>query len=162
MSLISSHPQKHQKRRCLIENPGPSDMVLDDLLERCNAVEECYEFMLAYAAQGLTRDSGSASGEQLRNLLARAAKSLAGLAAAYKAAISQANLEPAARHEAFLAVLARDCNDALAAIELVLAQPSISSQLIDNLNASIHLRALLTDLFLLDEIAKRQQTTTDQ
>jgi len=36
----------------------------------------------------------------------------------------------------------------------VLAQPIISSQLIDNLNASIHLRALLTDLFLIDEIIK--------
>jgi hypothetical protein len=36
----------------------------------------------------------------------------------------------------------------------VLAQPSISSQLIDNLNASIHVRALLTDLFLIDEILK--------
>jgi hypothetical protein len=28
--------------------------------------------------------------------------------------------------------------------------------LIDNLNASIHLRALLTDLFLIDEILKLQ------
>jgi hypothetical protein len=43
-------------------------------------------------------------------------------------------------------------------MELVLAQPSISSQLIDNLNASIHLRALLTDLFLLDEVAKLHQS----
>ena len=25
----------------------------NDLGERCNAIEECYEFMLAYAAQGL-------------------------------------------------------------------------------------------------------------
>jgi hypothetical protein len=33
-------------------------------------------------------------------------------------------------------------------------RPAISSQLIDNLNASIHPRALLTDLFLLDEILK--------
>ena len=51
-------------------------------------------------------------------------------------------------------VLDRDSRDSLAAIELVLAQPVISSQLIDNLNASIHLRALLTDLFLIDEILK--------
>ena len=43
----------------------------------------------------------------------------------------------------------------LAPLELVLAQPAISSQLIDNMNASIHLRALLTDLFLIDEIVKR-------
>jgi hypothetical protein len=48
--------------------------------------------------------------------------------------------------------------DSLAAIELVLAQPAISSQLIDNLNASIHLRALLTDLFLIDEILRTQNT----
>jgi hypothetical protein len=41
---------------------------------------------------------------------------------------------------------------------LVLAQPSISSQLIDNLNASIHLRALLADLFLVTEILDAQST----
>ena len=44
-----------------------------------------------------------------------------------------------------------------AAIQLVLAQPSISSQLVDNLNASIHLRALLTDLFLIDEVLKARR-----
>jgi len=51
-------------------------------------------------------------------------------------------------------VLDRDARDSLAAIELVLTQPSISSQLVDNLNASIHLRALLTDLFLVGEILR--------
>jgi len=54
-------------------------------------------------------------------------------------------------------VLDRDANDSLAAIEMVRAQPVISSQVIDNLNASIHLRALLTDLFLIDETFKLQQ-----
>jgi hypothetical protein len=49
-------------------------------------------------------------------------------------------------------MLDRDVSDSLAIIELVLAQPVISSQLIDNLNASIHLRALLTDLFLISDI----------
>jgi hypothetical protein len=37
---------------------------------------------------------------------------------------------------------------------MVLAQESISSQLVDNLNASIHVRALLTDIFLIDELLK--------
>ena len=54
-------------------------------------------------------------------------------------------------------MLARDAADSVAAVELVLAQPAISSQLIDNLNASIHLRALLTDLFLLAEILETHQ-----
>ena len=39
-------------------------------------------------------------------------------------------------------------------LRLVLAREDISSQLIDNLNASIHLRALLTDLFVVDEVLK--------
>jgi hypothetical protein len=58
---------------------------------------------------------------------------------------------------AFLAVLERDASDSLAALDLVLAQPAISSQLIDNLNASVHLRALLTDVFLLGEVLRTQR-----
>ena len=57
-------------------------------------------------------------------------------------------------------MLDRDAEDSLAALELVLAQPVISSQLIDNLNASIHLRALLTDLFLIGEILRTQPKAT--
>jgi hypothetical protein len=64
---------------------------------------------------------------------------------------------PGEDYRAFIGVLQRDAEDSLAALKLVLAQPAISSQLIDNLNASIHLRALLTDLFLLDEILKLQR-----
>ena len=49
-------------------------------------------------------------------------------------------------------VLKRDAEDSLAAVRMVAAQPAIGSQMIDNLNATIHLRALLTDVFLIDEI----------
>jgi len=127
------------------------------LEDRCNAIEECYEFMLAYAAQGLPADAGTQSGGQLRELLRRAIDALTGLVDAYSAAVKADDLQPAERYQAFLAVLKRDADDSLAALELVLAQPALSSQLIDNLNASIHLRALLTDLFLIDEIFKQQR-----
>ena len=126
----------------------------NDISDRCNAIEECYEFSLAYAAQGLPADHRSNTGAQVRTYLNRAVEALTGLAGAYADTIKDLGLEPAKRYEAFIAVIERDANDSLAAIELVLAQPSISSQLIDNLNASIHLRALLTDLFLIDEVLK--------
>jgi hypothetical protein len=113
--------------------------------------------MLAYAAQGLPSDQESQSGTQLREFLHRAVDAVSGLSGAYLAAVTQEDVEPAERYQAFLAVLERDANDSLAALGLVLAQPAISSQLIDNLNASIHLRALLTDLFLIDEIFKLQR-----
>src|SRR5271166_3728122 len=112
--------------------------MLAEIGERCTTVEECYEFMLAYAAQGLASDRGSQSGSQLREFLQRAIQAIDGLADLCKIAVRQEGMEPAARYEAFLAVLERDARDALAAIELVAVQPDISSQLIDNLNASIH------------------------
>jgi len=59
--------------------------------------------------------------------------------------------------EAFFAAVDTDARIALAALRLVLARADISSQLIDNLNASIHLRALLTDLFVVDEALRPPQ-----
>jgi hypothetical protein len=133
-----------------------------EISNRCEAVEECYEFMLAYAAQGLLTDEGSKSGGQVREFLHRAVKALTGLAETCALAVKDEGLEPADKYLAFFAVLDRDSRDSLAAIELVLAQPAISSQLIDNLNASIHLRALLTDLFLVDEILKKHDNPAEQ
>jgi hypothetical protein len=126
--------------------------MLTEIRNRCDAVEECYEFMLAYAAQGLPSDADSKSGGQVREFLGRAVKALEGLSENCAMAVKEAGLESPRRYDAFFAVLDRDASDSLAALDLVLAQPAISSQLIDNLNASIHLRALLTDLFLISEI----------
>jgi hypothetical protein len=136
--------------------------MLTEISSRCEAVEECYEFLLAYAAQGLPSDEGSKSGAEVRGFLQNAVNALTGLAEICALAVKEKGLEPADKYLAFLAVLDRDARDSLAAIQLVLAQPAISSQLIDNLNASIHLRALLTDLFLVDEVVKKQDKSEGQ
>ena len=136
--------------------------MLAEISNRCDAVEECYEFLLAYAAQGLPSDQDSKSGTQVREFLQNAVKALTGLAEICAMAVKEEGLEPADKYVAFFAVLDRDARDSLAAIELVLAQPAISSQLIDNLNASIHLRALLTDLFLAGEILRTQHKLAGQ
>jgi hypothetical protein len=128
--------------------------IREELAQRCDTIEQAYEFMLAYAAQGLSGDAGSQSGGQLRELLSRAATAIDGLSDRYAALIDAEQRQPREKYSAFLHVLSRDAADARAAMELVLAQPSISSQIVDNLNASIHVRALLTDLFLIDEIIK--------
>ena len=136
--------------------------MLADISERCKTIEECYEFMLAYAAQGFRSEGGSKSDGQIREFLDRAVKAISDLAESCATALEQERWESPERYQAFFQVLARDAHDSLAAIELVLAQPSISSQLIDNLNASIHLRALLTDLFLVSEIVETQRVTGNQ
>jgi hypothetical protein len=129
-----------------------------DLKACCDAIEECYEFMLAYAAQGIVDEAGSQSAAQLRTLLQRAEGAIEGLAGECRRIVERDGLAPADRYATFIGVLERDAHAAMAAMRLVSAQPSLSSQMIDNLNASIHVRTLLTDLFLIDEILKKTRT----
>ncbi len=110
------------------------------LAERIETIESGYEFMLAYAAQGREDESSGGPGPRIRDVLSGIEAALDGLAQAVESDAGR-----------FLAVLEDDAAKARAALQFVLAQTSISSQLVDNLNASIHVRALLTDLFLLDE-----------
>ncbi len=121
------------------------------LLEAINRIEEGYEFLLAYAAQGYQTEQSTGQGGQLRSLLdgmAGAVSDLEGLIREVSASGPHASPEIGA----FGRVVSADAARALAALHLVQAQRSISSQLVDNLNASVHLRALLTDLFLLGEV----------
>jgi hypothetical protein len=128
-----------------------------EFLERCDVIEECYEFLLGYAAQGLPTDNGSPAGREVRIHLQNAREALVGLAESCRRSVTRRQLEPGAPYEAFCSMLDRDVRDSLAAIELVLAQSALSSQLIDNLNASSHIRALLTDLFLVGEILRTRE-----
>jgi hypothetical protein len=134
---------------------APAEEEPADFSARCDAIEEAYEYMLAYAAQGLPGEEGSASGGQIRDFLRKCDNALAGLVEALGQCVRRLDIPSIAPYDAFIGVVERDVRSAQAAVQLVLAQPSISSQLVDNLNASIHLRAVLTDLFLLDEALKK-------
>ena len=125
-----------------------------ELSSRINIIEEAYEFMLAYASQGLASDADNDTGRQAREYLKKCDAALSGLPGVATRYVEQQGLQPTAPYDAFISVIEHDAKNSQAAIQLVLAQPAISSQMVDNLNASIHLRALLTDLFLIDEVLK--------
>lgn len=129
----------------------PSTGARDQLAARADALEEAYEFFLAYAAQGLQNEQNT--GSQIRHFLTKFDNAVSGFGDFFTTYITGLGLDLAA-YRGFIAVIDRDAKDAQAAIQMVLAQPSIHSQMIDNLNANIHVRALLTDLFLIDEILK--------
>jgi len=109
---------------------------------RIEVVETAYEFLLAYAAQGREDDATAPTGQSVRSVLADLDGALAGLDSALDG------------DEPFHAVVRDDVGKTRKALALVLASPRISSELVDNLNASIHLRAVLTDLFLISEAAR--------
>jgi hypothetical protein len=118
-----------------------------DLTQRIADIEEAYEFMLGYAAQGHQRGR---EGDHIRDFLKRLDAALDGIGAAATTA-AQAKGVDARILRAFTSTLEEDAGKARACVQLALMQRTIGSQLVDNLNASIHLRALLTDLFLIDE-----------
>lgn len=112
---------------------------MNELLQaKIDVFETGYEFLLAYAAQG--RDSDGGAGSEVRATLGDMTE-----AAAEIVHLLEKN------DLGYAWVIADDAKKARAAIALVLAQKEISSELVDNLNVSIHLRALLTDLFLVSE-----------
>ena len=125
-------------------------MTSDELKGYIDVIEESYEFFLAYAAQGVSGASGI-SGE-LSDCLRRTHEAVGALEGGLGDLTGVP--DPDGAFEAMGEVMQRDARDTRAAVSLTMAQSAISSQLIDNLNASVHFRALLTDLFLIDEALK--------
>ncbi|PCH61970.1 MAG: hypothetical protein COC19_03580 [SAR86 cluster bacterium] len=106
-------------------------------------IESGYEFLLAFAAQGRPAQVETGPGPHAR-------PTIEGMLAAMNSLIKAfSNSETP-----FELVIADDCCKAAAAIGFILAQEKIGSEIVDNLNASIHLRAVLTDLFLYGEALK--------
>ena len=128
-----------------------ADATEGDLAHRIAEIEEAYEFMLGYAAQGHQRGR---EGDHIRDFLKRLDAALDGIAAAAVTAAASAKGAEQETVRAFVATLEEDAHKARAGLALALMQRAIGSQLVDNLNASIHLRALLTDLFVVDEALK--------
>ena len=123
----------------------------DSIHARVETIEEAYEFLLAFAAQGAVDAAGPAA-EEVRGFLNALAAALDGLEAVARVDIGRLSPDVAQAIAAFAGVVGEDAHKALAAVRLAQASTRIGSQLIDNLNANIHLRAVLTDLFLLDEL----------
>jgi hypothetical protein len=127
----------------------------EELQRRADAIEGGYELMLAYAAQGLASDQGAANSAQLRDHLQRFDTALTGLAQVYRDAAGALGIGPKDAVEGLLKTLDADAAFTQSALRVVMALPGgISSQMIDNLNASIHVRALLTDVFVIDELIR--------
>jgi hypothetical protein len=121
--------------------------------EAIDVIEATYELTLAYAAQGRRAEEDDPLG--VRAALRRADAALDVLTTATPAELGSPSGAAAQATTDMIAVLKQDAAKARAAIRFVLAQRVIGSQIIDNLNASIHIRALLTDIFLLDEAFER-------
>lgn len=112
-----------------------------------DTIEESYEFMLAYAAQGRKHEHAEGGGEsQIRTHLRRMEAALS----ACEEAIGTGFGGP--EGAAFSARFRENCAVARSVVGLLQARPSVSSEMVDNTNGLIALRAFLTDLFFIDQV----------
>jgi hypothetical protein len=118
------------------------------LAERIDIIERGYEYLLAYAAQGRQEESGT----ELRPTLERMHSALSDMQGSLRAAFTALPATTGAVH--FTDAVERDVQVARGALGIVLSRERVSSMLIDNFNASVHVRALLTDLFLIEQALK--------
>ena len=93
--------------------PAPGDEAMAEFSARCDAIEEAYEFMLAYAAQGLPNEHGSASGSQIRDFLRKCDAALDGLGRCRQLTVSVGwALKSPAPYDAFISVVDHDARNA--------------------------------------------------
>ena len=109
-------------------------------------IEEAYEFMLAYAAQGRSDEGAGPDGAHIRTFLSQ-------FDAAVAAIVDELDTVPGAGDEAsaFLAGLKADSAIVTSVLRSMLARDGIASEVVDNANGLISVRSYLTGLFFLDK-----------
>jgi len=108
--------------------------------------EEAYEFMIAYAAQGRKREVEEGGGEsQIRQYIKRFHAALDDLDAAL------ADEFGGPEGAAFADKFRNDLAVVRSVLGILLSRPSITSDMVDNTNALIAMRAFLTDVFFADQ-----------
>ena len=110
-------------------------------------IEEAYEFMLAYAAQGRRSEGPDGAGpSQIRQFLQQFRRATDELSA---------SLEGMGDEDEASGFRQRWLDDLVAVrsiIDMLLAQPSITSEMVDNTNGLIAMRSFLTDIFFADHV----------
>ena len=116
--------------------------------ENLEIVEEAYEFMLAYGAQGRTEEGAGPDGAHIRTFLDNFVTAADAMAPGIAALIDDAKADAKPLRECFM----RDSDTVSAALRLLLSRDNISSEMVDNTNGMIVMRSYLTTLFFVDKV----------
>ncbi len=111
-------------------------------------IEEAYEFMLAYAAQGRSEEGAGPDGSHIRLFLKRFVDATESLLVE----INKLENDDAQIGEKFYSSFKHDCGFVISVVELLLNNENISSDMIDNTNGLINMRSYLTNIFFLDKV----------
>jgi hypothetical protein len=114
--------------------------------DQIEKIEEAYEYMLAYAAQGRSDEGAGPDGAQIRTFLKKFSEALTNLDEATPDIVKE---NPAAVD--FIEAFTSETKVMASILKVLLSRENISSEVVDNTNGLISVRAYLTSLFFLDK-----------
>lgn len=123
------------------------DKIVSELRSAIDDVEEAYEFMLAYAAQGRQTEADTSGESQIRGFLER-----------FRAGLdifsdhAEVLLPDSGNTSAYSAHFTRDTETMKSILDMLIARSNITSDMIDNTNGMIAVRSFLTNMFFVDQV----------
>ena len=117
-----------------------------EIRQQIEIVEESYEYMLAYAAQGRADEGAGPDGAQIRTFLNQYSSAIESIAGSLDGLVDS-NPQAAAYFDG----LKRESAVMDSVVKILLARDNISSEVVDNANGLIAVRAYLTSLFFMDK-----------
>lgn len=117
-----------------------------EIRKNIELVEEAYEFMLAYAAQGRADEGAGPDGAHIRTFLKQ-------FSDATDRIIEDLDKlsEPNGAMETFIKSAESDAKTVKSVMAIMLQKENISSEMVDNANGLITVRSYLTALFFIDK-----------
>ncbi|NKB21060.1 MAG: hypothetical protein GKS01_11225 [Alphaproteobacteria bacterium] len=117
-----------------------------DIRKNIELIEEAYEFMLAYAAQGRADEGAGPDGAHIRTFLTQFNDATDSILQAVEE-VSSSSPES----KAFIEALKVDATTVKSVMTILLGKDNVSSEMVDNANGLISVRSYLTALFFLDK-----------
>ena len=114
--------------------------------ENIELVEEAYEYMLAYAAQGRADEGAGPDGAHIRTFLVQLNEATDNILAVMDDVHA---ISP--NSSAFFEALKSDAATVKSVMSIMLGKDNVSSEMIDNANGLISVRSYLTALFFIDK-----------
>lgn len=132
----------------------PRMSAVSEFQDGVERVEEAYEFMIAYAGQGIGREVQTRTSGDVREYLVQLSEGLEDALDAAGRIPAEFDLAGAAHYDGVLEEMAREREEANDVLELLAAQDRITSQQVDNINGMSVFQSVMMKLFFLDELTK--------
>ena len=117
-----------------------------EIRKNIELVEEAYEFMLAYAAQGRADEGADPDGAHIRTFLTQFSEATDNI-------INELDnlTEADGTMETFIKTAKTDADTVKSVLAIMLQKENVSSEMVDNANGLITVRSYLTALFFIDK-----------